>query len=236
MLKFIKNILLISYLKNKGVRRICFILGILLAIFPSISWYEGLSDNFINERYENIIVFGKQNRYNTDKQKEVYNKYPANIGVKNLSNFDDWRNFMFDDYGDGYEARRYYFQQCYALKNKKNVELPEGFHIVYIPKQNNDLENKQMRFKIQAPDREIIEIEGNKQPTEQDLEQIYLSKNYDKLLTMCPKLKQYMTQEISISKANYLYLLKLLWALFWFYLPFLLSCIIRWIYTGFKEK
>ena len=25
------------------------------------------------------------------------------------------------------------------LKNKKNVELPEGFHIVYIPKQNNDL-------------------------------------------------------------------------------------------------
>ena len=88
MLKFIKNILLISYLKNKGVRRICFILGILLAIFPSISWYESLSDNFINERYENIIVFGKQNRYNTEKQQEVYDKYPANIGIKNLNNFD----------------------------------------------------------------------------------------------------------------------------------------------------
>lgn len=52
----------------------------------------------------------------------------------------------------------------------------------------------------------------------------------------CSELKQYMTQEISIFKANYLYLLKLLWALFWFYLPFLLSCIVKWIYTGFKEK
>ena len=136
----IKKIFFVSYLKNKGIRRICFILGILFAITPAYLWYEDLKDNFYNETYENIIDFGKENKYNnTDKQKEVYN------------------------------------------------ELPEGYHIVYTPKQNNVSENN-------------------------------------------------MTQEISISKANYLYLLKLLWSLFWFYLPFLLSCIIKWVYTGFKEK
>lgn len=52
----------------------------------------------------------------------------------------------------------------------------------------------------------------------------------------CKQLKQYLSQKISISKANYLYLLKLIWSLFWFYIPFLLSCIVKWIYMGFKEK
>lgn len=187
----IKNIFLVSYLKNKGVRRICFILGILFAITPAYLWYEDLSDNFYNETYENIMAFGKENKYNTDKQKEVYNKYPANIGVKNLSNFDDWRNFMFDDYGEGHEARRYYLEQCYILKHGDRKTLAEIF-------QNDEA--------------------------------------YTKLQELCPKFKNYMLQEISISKANYLYLLKLLWSLFWFYLPFLLACMVRWIYTGFKEK
>lgn len=190
-MNFIKNIFLVSYLKNKGVRRICFILGILFAITPTYIWYEDLSNNFYNETYENIIAFGKENKYNTNKQKEVYNKYPADIGAKNLRTFNDWRNFMLDDYGDGYEARRYYLEQCYALKHGERKTLAEIWQ----------------------------DDEG-----------------YKILQEFCPKIKQYMTQEISISKANYLYLLKLLWALFWFYLPFLLSCIVKWIYTGFKEK
>ena len=50
MLKFIKNILLISYLKNKGIRRICFIIGLILAIIPLISWYNDLNNYFYNEK------------------------------------------------------------------------------------------------------------------------------------------------------------------------------------------
>ncbi len=208
-MNFIKNIFLVSYLKNKGVRRICFILGILFAITPTYIWYEELGNNFYNESYENIIAFGKENKYNTDKQKEVYNKYPTGIEAKNLSNFNDWKNFMFDDYGEGYRARRYYLEQCYTLKQlETKVEIPEGFHIV-----NNKKEKRKTLAEIFQDD------EG-----------------YKKLQEFCPKFKQYMTQEISISKANYLYLLKLLCSLLWFYLPFLLSCIVKWVYTGFKEK
>lgn len=225
-MNFIKNIFWVSYLKNKGVRRICFILGILLAITPTYIWYEDLSNNFYSETYENIIAFGKENKYNTNKQKEVYNKYPADIGAKNLSNFNDWQNFMFDDYGDGYKARRYYLEQCYILKQiETKVEIPEGFHIVNNPKENDYWS----QFEEVKP--------APKKEERKTLAEIFQDdEGYQKLQEFCPKFKQYMTQEISISKANYLYLLKLLWSLLWFYLPFLLSCIIKWVYTGFKEK
>lgn len=190
-MNLLKNILFVSYLKNKGIRRICFVIGILLAIIPIYVWYINLSYNFYNETYENIVEFGKENKYYTDKLREVFNKYPTNIGIKNLNNFKDWQKFLFDDYGEGHEARRYYLEQCYILKHGDKKTLAEIFQ--------NDEE-------------------------------------YTKLQELCPKFKNYMLQEISISKANYLYLLKLLWSLFWFYLPFLLACIVRWIYTGFKEK
>ncbi len=191
MLKFIKNILLISYLKNKGIRRICFIIGLILAIIPLISWYDDLNNYFYNETYENIIAFGKENKYNTNKQKEVYNKYPADIGVKNLRTFNDWQNFMLGDYGDGYKARQYYFEQCYALKHGERKTLDEIWQ----------------------------DDEG-----------------YKKLQEFCPKFKQYMTKEIAISKTDFLYILGLFNVVFTFYIPFLLCCVIRWIYMGFKEK
>ena len=36
----IKNIFFVSYLKNKGIRRLCFVLGILLAIRETVVWYD----------------------------------------------------------------------------------------------------------------------------------------------------------------------------------------------------
>lgn len=238
-MNLLKNILFVSYLKNKGVRRICFIVGILFAILPAMIWYENLNDNFYNETYKNILEFGRENEYDTEKQRAVFDKYPADVGIKDLNTFHDWKKFLFDDYGKGYETRRYYLEQCYLLKNKKEIKLPEGFHIIYSPDYNSNLENRHqesMRFKIKSPDEELIEVYANKQPTKQDVLQIFLFKNQDKLKIMCPKFKEYMVQRISISRANYLYFSKFLYSLFWFYLPFLLACIIRWIYTGFKEN
>lgn len=193
MLKYCKKkkLHVVDIFFDTSIRRICFVIGILLAIIPIYVWYINLSYNFYNETYENIVEFGKENKYNTNKQKEVYNKYPADIGAKNLRTFNDWKNFMLDDYGDGYKARRYYLEQCHALKHGDRKALDEIWQ----------------------------DDEG-----------------YKKLQEFCPKFKNYMLQKISISKANYLYLLKLLWSLFWFYLPFLLACMVRWIYTGFKEK
>ncbi|MBQ9090321.1 MAG: hypothetical protein IJY58_04655 [Alphaproteobacteria bacterium] len=191
MLKFIKNILLISYLKNKGIRRICFIIGLILAIIPLISWYNDLNNYFYNETYENISVFGNENKYNTKKQKDVYNKYPINFGAKKLDTFDEWQDFMFADYGEGFKARRYFLEQCYTLKHGDRKTLAEIF-------QNNE--------------------------------------EYAKLQEFCPKFKQYMTKEIAISKTDFLYILGLFSVVFPFYLPFLLCCVIRWIYMGFKGK
>lgn len=94
----IKNIFFVSYLKNKGVRRLCFILGILLAITPIYLWYEDLSSNFYNETYENILDFHKKpwNRYNEEKQKAVFNKYPIDVKFSSyhLDNFYEWQTFL----------------------------------------------------------------------------------------------------------------------------------------------
>lgn len=179
----IKNIFFVSYLKNKGVRRICFVIGILSSIITAIIWYEGLEKKFYNETYENIIEFGKQNKYNTDKLRKVFYKYPANIGIKNLDTFHAWQTFFFSDHSKGY---LYYAERC---------------HIYSVLK--HDI--------ISQIDKEFIILQE-----------------------LCPKLENYISQKIRIP--NYLYLFKLLWSLFWFYLPFLSACIGRWIYRGFKEK
>ena len=190
---FLQNIIFVTQLKNKGVRRICFIVGILLTIIPTCIWYEGLSKNFYNETYENIIEFAEKNKYDTEKQKAVFNKYPANTLFSQVKTFEDWRDiFISNNYiGEQNVLQRYYLEQCNILEKGKIQTLAEIFQ----------------------------DDEG-----------------YKKLQKFCPKLKQYMSQKISISKANYLYLLKLIWSLFWFYIPFLLSCIVKWIYMGFKEK
>ena len=45
----IKNIICVSYLKNKGVRRICFILGVLFALMPASNFaFQHLFDDIKN--------------------------------------------------------------------------------------------------------------------------------------------------------------------------------------------
>ncbi|MBQ8464523.1 MAG: hypothetical protein IJ545_00770 [Alphaproteobacteria bacterium] len=164
-MNFIKNIFLVSYLKNKGVRRICFILGILFAILPTMIWYENLNHNF----------------YQTSKEtKNEYNSY---------SNRENDVN-----------------------KNYPKVRMPDGV-IVEFP------ENMQQKAQIKQWIAEKYPSVANELKNTTSENKLRHSDNGDKN-----------------NKINYLYLLKFLWSLFWFYLPFLLSCIVKWIYTGFKEK
>jgi hypothetical protein len=64
-----KNILMVSYLKNKGIRRICFILGIFFSLLFLDGWIYRLDYNFYNEKYKNITeMASKVSDWETEKQ------------------------------------------------------------------------------------------------------------------------------------------------------------------------
>ena len=71
---FLKNILFVSYLKNKGIRRICFILGVLFAIFPSASWYYRLNRHFYDLSFNNIdeVQMSYEYKYNDEILKNIF--------------------------------------------------------------------------------------------------------------------------------------------------------------------
>ena len=54
MINLLKNIFSISYLKNKGIRRLCFILGFLLSIFLCFSFFNNYDSFRIKDEYENL--------------------------------------------------------------------------------------------------------------------------------------------------------------------------------------
>lgn len=213
MKKMIKDILFISYLKNKGVRRICFIVGVLLAILPITIWYEGLNDNFYDRTYKNISEFSEENKYNTERQREVFNKYPINVKFNSydFSDFYEWKTFWMDTkmYANKYDKKYVIFTIC-------AITHPNFFR--------KSIEENLHRFREMFPQYDDLSAEALEEK---------LNEKYGE---QCFQFGQFFNQEITISKTNYLYLLKLLWSLLWFYLPFLLSCIIKWVYTGFKEK
>jgi hypothetical protein len=123
-MNIIKNILLVSYLKNKGIRRICFILGLIPYLFYVFGcWIYSLDENFIKEEYNNFVEFKKENKYENTRKKIVFENYPANIDIKNLDTFDGWKTFFFDEYGEGKSAREFYKKFCIALfKSEKEAK------------------------------------------------------------------------------------------------------------------
>jgi hypothetical protein len=199
-MNLIKNIFLVSYLKNKGIRRICFVIGFSLSLFIFVlGWCPQLKDNFFIEEYENFHEFKKENRYNTPRKLAFFKKYPANLGVKNLDNYEDWEEFMFfDGYVYGFNAREYVRDVCLAhfFADKKTLK-------------NKLLETYK----------------------EEDL-----SEAINKVENSCPKIQDYFSQKISIRRFNLLYILWLIPILLFIYPPFIICCIIKWIYKGFKGE
>ena len=196
-MKTIKNIFWVSYLENKGIRRICFIFAVLITLPALYIWYDCLGTNFYNETYKNITEFSKENRFYHEKQKLVYEKYPPKTGHKEIDNysFDEWEHFFMNEplnsFSEEYKLRQATNKYCNMLETGKKENLPKSYQ-----------------------DENTVEM----------------------LQDFCKRLDAYLNQEINVKKANYFYLLMLLWLLPLFYSPFLLCCIIKWVYIGFKQQ
>jgi hypothetical protein len=139
----IKNILLVSYLKNKGIRRICFILGLIPYLFYIFGhWVYFLDENFINEKYNSFTEFKQKKEYEEVRKKIVFENYPANIGIKNLDTFDGWETFFFDEYGEGKSAREFYKKFCPALLFKGEKEAKKLVIDIYEKEELDEAMNK----------------------------------------------------------------------------------------------
>ena len=53
-MKKIKNILFVSYIKNKGVRRLCFVIGLCLCIWLLFNVIPNISHNAVDKLYNNL--------------------------------------------------------------------------------------------------------------------------------------------------------------------------------------
>ena len=86
MKQLFKNIILVSYLKNEGARRMCFVLGILFALVPTCFFVTRL---YMSERttLREAVVSApeKQQRY-------VFEHYPYKCNFCDLeTDFERWR-------------------------------------------------------------------------------------------------------------------------------------------------
>lgn len=54
MKKIIKDILFVSYLKNKGIRRICFVTGIIFCTWMLFTIIQNVHDNGVDKIYKNL--------------------------------------------------------------------------------------------------------------------------------------------------------------------------------------
>lgn len=84
--KVLKNIFTVSYLKNEGARRLCFVLGILLALVPT--WFF-LTRLHVSQdtNLRDAVVFGS-----TKQQRYVFDHYPYKCNFCDLeTDFERWR-------------------------------------------------------------------------------------------------------------------------------------------------
>ena len=86
MQKLLKNIFTVSYLKNEGARRLCFALGVLLALVPA---WMCVTKLYVSEsttlRHAVVSASAKQQRY-------VFEHYPYKCNFCDLeTDFDRWQ-------------------------------------------------------------------------------------------------------------------------------------------------
>lgn len=117
----LKNILFVSYLKNKGIRRICFVLGILPLTLCLYLFIIGFNHSFYTKTYDNITEVSE---FNTKELTYIYNHYPISVKKDGtLIKFDAWKNFFISDFGGGKEGRLKMSIQCHILEHDKRTEL-----------------------------------------------------------------------------------------------------------------
>lgn len=105
-MKFICHILFVSYLKNKGVRRLSFVIGILLSLFVIKAEYSIIREGWFSRRYDNLekaiaLTDFKSWYYVTDNKvftvrQEIYKKYFEGK-FSNIRNYEDFDNIFYKD-------------------------------------------------------------------------------------------------------------------------------------------
>lgn len=86
MKQLFKNILTIAYLKNKGTRRLCLVLGILLALIPLYFFMTGLYVNKTLSLRDAVVNASEK------QQQFVFTHYPYKCNFCDLeTNFDRWK-------------------------------------------------------------------------------------------------------------------------------------------------
>lgn len=186
MLNKIKNILFVSYLKNKGIRRICFILGILFAITPSASWYDRLNRHFYDLSFNNINEVSQNYTHNTPVLEKIFMEHPPVNFNRKLYKFDNWRAFFIDKYSRSYQTRIKIMSKCNGILFAANPEKDSIWYTVQPVEEQpaNDYWqrfekvqpegfSKKMKFKIRTSDNYIFFVEGDSKPTEQEVKNIH---------------------------------------------------------------
>lgn len=121
-MNIIKNILLVSYIKNKGWRRLAFVVGLSLFIFLICT----LASNYhpVDNTYENLIEMHSDIGVNSKKQYSYWYKEldcaVAFIEKKGLKHEDAYSLFSFNKYEEFCDL---YPQQCEVLSKTKDNQI-----------------------------------------------------------------------------------------------------------------
>lgn len=120
-MNWIKNFLFVSYLKNKGVRRLCFIIGLFFCIIAISIWLDYAKYNFYNISFASLEEVVKK-RPNEEVLRHIFNKYPVNFG-KHLDNFDRWKRFFFESWTEDYKLKEHYLDVCNRVKDIRKLDI-----------------------------------------------------------------------------------------------------------------
>ncbi len=87
MKKLVQDVFMVSYLKNVGARRLCLVLGVLLALVPACLFATKL---YVSEHtnLRDAVVFGS-----TKQQRLIFKNYPYKCNFCDLeTDFERWRS------------------------------------------------------------------------------------------------------------------------------------------------
>ena len=107
MKELFKSIIHVSYLKNEGARRLCFVLGVLVALAPA--WFF-VTKLYVNETLtlRDAVVFGS-----TKQQKFVFRHYPYKCNFCEMeTDFERWRA----TFGSWKHTKDLQFTDCSKLR------------------------------------------------------------------------------------------------------------------------
>ena len=127
-MNFIKNILFVSYLKNKGVCRICLAVGLLLCLYQTYSITTNIMNvPTINETYKNLSDINSRiyfdHKYNVPywyRRVDCFGKQLNKYGLQNT-----FIRYSFTSYEDVINSPwcEYYEKECKILKAIKDEPI-----------------------------------------------------------------------------------------------------------------